>query len=142
MENYAKILFSVAAYVRPGGPTMALPTSPANSWMQSLDVPSRLFGTGNEDFELYEEEGEFVLSIEMPGFERDDIDINWYEGRLNVAAERSNEQRNRKRTYHRAFRLPKEIDPEEITAEYENGVLDVVLPVVDETTHGRTIEVQ
>ena len=111
--------------------------------MQGLDFPTRVFGTDNDDFELYEEDGKFVLSVEMPGFERDDITVNWYEGRLNVSAEYEDEERNRKKTYHRAFRLPKEIEPDEITAEYRNGVLEVTLPVsTGATERGHTIEVQ
>jgi len=57
-----------------------------DSWMQSLDLPSRLFG--NEfggDYELYEEDGEFVLTIDMPGFEPEEIDVAWDDGLLNVA---------------------------------------------------------
>lgn len=42
---------------------MALPTIPTDSWTQGLDFPSRLFGTGfgGNDYELYEQDGEFVL---------------------------------------------------------------------------------
>ena len=50
---------------------MALPTSPASSWIQSLDFPSRVFDQSGDDYELYEEDGEFVLSVETPGFERE-----------------------------------------------------------------------
>jgi HSP20 family protein len=121
---------------------MALPTSP-NTWTQSLDLPSRLFGTGGDDYELYEEEGAFVLSVEMPGFDPAEIDLNWYDGRLNVAAERVDEGRNRKRTDHRTFRLPKDIDEDAIGATYENGALEVTLPIeAGEVEKGVTIEVQ
>lgn len=121
---------------------MALPTTPATSWVQGLDLPSQLFGTGRDDYELYEEDGEFVLSIEMPGFERDEIDVRWQTGRLAVAAEHENPDANRKRTYHRTFRFPKDVEDEEITAEYANGVLEVSLPVAGVQMQGREIDVQ
>lgn len=122
---------------------MPLPTSTANTWTQGLDFPSRLFGSEGTDFELYEEDGEFVLTVDMPGFERDEIDVRWHEGRLNVAAEHVSEERGRKKTYHRAFRVPKEIEPEEITAQYRNGVLEVSLPMAEDAiTHGYEIEVE
>nr|WP_240452041.1 Hsp20/alpha crystallin family protein [Halostella salina] len=123
---------------------MALPTSPVSSWTQSLDLPSRLFGqVGDNDAELYEEDGDFVLSVELPGFDRDEITVNWYEGRLNVSAEHEDDARGRKRTYHRSFRMPKEIVEEDIAASYENGVLEVRLPVVERATaRGRTIEIE
>jgi HSP20 family protein len=54
---------------------MALPTNPVSSWTQSTDLPSRLFsGFGSDDYELFEEDGEFVLTVEMPGFEPEEID--------------------------------------------------------------------
>ena len=54
---------------------MALPTSPTSNWTQSLDFPSRLFETTRGDYELYEEDDEFVLSVEMPGFDREEITV-------------------------------------------------------------------
>jgi HSP20 family protein len=111
--------------------------------MQDFDLPSQVFGIGSDDYELYEEDDEFVLSIEMPGFEREEIDVNFYEGRLHVAAESEKESRRQKKTYHRTFRLPKEIEPDEITARYRNGVLEVHLPILTGAVHrGHTIEVE
>lgn len=121
---------------------MALPTSPTNDWTGSLDFPSRLFGFGSTDFELYEQDDEFVLTVELPGYEREDIDVNWYEGRLSVSAEHEDETRGRRRTYHRSFRVPKEIEPDEIEATYRNGVLEVSLPILEGAVQrGQPIEV-
>ena len=106
-------------------------TNPS-SWRQSLDVPSRLFGegyTGSDDYDLYEEDDAFVLSIDAPGFDREEIDLTWDRGVLNVAAEHVDEERGRKRTFHRRFRFPKDIDTEAIDASYTNGVLEVTLPI-------------
>ena len=122
---------------------MALPSTPASSWMQGLDLPSRLFETGSEDYELYEEDDEFVLTVEMPGFDTSDITVTWDDGVLNIAAEHEEEQRTRKKTYHRRFRFPKTIEDEDISAEYRNGVLEVRLPVLDQaTTHGTVIPIE
>ena len=122
---------------------MALPTSPKRDWTRSLDLPSRLFGTDGNDYELYEQDGNFVLTVELPGFEREAIDVNWYDGRLNISAEQNDEDRNRHRTYHRTFRMPKEIEPDDIEAEYTNGVLEVRLPVLEGAApRGTAIEVQ
>ena len=106
-------------------------TNPS-SWRQSLDVPSRLFGegyTGSDDYDLYEEDDAFVLSIDAPGFDREEIDLTWDQGVLNVAAEHVDEERGRKRTFHRRFRFPKDVDTEGIDAAYRNGVLEVTLPI-------------
>jgi len=122
---------------------MALPTDSASTWLSRTGTPSRLFGTGSGDYELYEQDGEFVLSVEMPGFEPDDIEVGWYEGRLTIAAERTDDRRDETRTYRRSFRMPKQIDDDNIGARYQNGILDVYLPSVeDATTKGKTIPIE
>jgi len=122
---------------------MALPTSPASSWMQSMDFPSRLFETSSSDYELYEEDDEFVLSVELPGFDPEEISVTWDDGVLNIAAEHEDDGRDQRRTYHRRFRFPKTIDDEAIAADYDNGILEVRLPVMaGATTRGKEIEVQ
>ena len=122
---------------------MALPTDPNSSWLSRSGTPSRLFGTGTDDYELFEEDGEFVLSVEMPGFDPNEIEVGWHEGRLTIAAEQEDERRDRSRTYRRSFRMPKEIDDDSIRARYQNGILDVYLPSVeDATTKGKTIPIE
>ncbi|WP_123536361.1 Hsp20/alpha crystallin family protein [Halosimplex salinum] len=122
---------------------MALPDRPVNSWFQGMDLPSRLFETGRSDYELYEEDGEFVLSVELPGFDPADIDVTWHEGVLNVAAEHEDESRGQRKTYHRRFRFPKDVDDGEIAAEYTNGILEVRLPIFEgATARGTTIDVE
>ncbi|MFB6302037.1 MAG: Hsp20/alpha crystallin family protein [Haloferacaceae archaeon] len=122
---------------------MALPTGPASSWLQGTDFPSRLFETGRNDYELYEEDDEFVLSVEMPGFEPEEITVSWDEGVLNIAAEHEDDRRGERKTYHRRFRFPKNVDDEAISAQYNNGILEVRLPVMTgATTRGQEIEIQ
>ncbi|WEL18162.1 Molecular chaperone (HSP20 family) [Halorhabdus sp. SVX81] len=111
--------------------------------MQGMDFPSRLFEIGSSDYELYEEDDEFVLSVELPGFDPEEITVTWDDGVLNIAAEQEDESRNQRRTYHRRFRFPKTIDDEAIAADYDNGILEVRLPVMaGATTRGKEIEVQ
>ncbi len=122
---------------------MPLPQTPANSWMSNLDFPSRLFETGGNDYELYEEDDEFVLTVEMPGFDPEEITASWNDGVLNVAAEHEDEHRGERRTYHRRFRFPRDVDEEAIAAEYTNGILEIRLPVVTSApVTGTRIEIE
>lgn len=118
-----------------------LPSTPADTWKQNLDLPSQLFGSSFDDYELYEEDGEFVLTVDMPGFDLDDVHVSWDEGRLFIWAEHEDEGRGRRKTYRRTFRMPKEIEPDEINAHYTNGVLEVRLPILDARVRGQEIEV-
>ena len=114
-----------------------------STWMQDRDFPSRIFGDGfGSDYELYEEDDEFVLTIDMPGFEVEEIDLAWDDGILNVSAAHVDDERGREKTYHRRFRFPKVIDEEEIEASYTNGVLEVHLPTAGTTVQGTPIDVQ
>jgi HSP20 family protein len=122
---------------------MALPTNPASSWFQRSGLPSRLFEMGSDDYELYEEDEEFVLSVELPGFDPDEITLTWDDGILNIAGEHEDERRDQRRTYHRRFRFPKDIDEESISAEYDNGILEIRLPIQSgATVTGTEIEIQ
>jgi len=79
----------------------------------------------------------------MPGFGPEEMDVSWDDGVLNIAASHEDEQRGERRTYHRRFRFPKAVDDDGITATYNNGILEVRLPVLTESaTRGRQIEVQ
>ncbi|MFB6234664.1 MAG: Hsp20/alpha crystallin family protein [Halopenitus sp.] len=122
---------------------MALPTGPTSSWLQSTGLPSKLFESGGNDYELYEEDDEFVLSVEMPGFDPKEITASWDDGVLNITAEHEDDRRGERKTYHRRFRFPKNIESDDIGAEYTNGVLEVRLPVeTGATTRGTEIEIE
>lgn len=123
---------------------MVLPSPMSRSFLDSTDSSSRLFDTfSRSDYELYEEDDAFVLTIEMPGFETDDLTVSWDDGVLNIAGEHEDDTRGHRRTYHRRFRFPKDIDDANIKAEYNNGVLEIYLPIPPESrVSGREIEVQ
>lgn len=124
---------------------MIRPMTP-DTWRRSLDLPARLFGEGGvdgTDYELYEEEDEFHLAVELPGFEPDEITPTWDDGVLNVVAEHVDEARDRQRSYSRRFRFPKEVEEDAIAAEYRNGVLEVRLPISDRPhLQGREIPIE
>lgn len=99
-------------------------------------------GQDRSDYELYQEDDEYVLSAELPGFEPEDITVSWEDGILNVAAETDDERRGDQRTYHRRFRFPKRVDDDAITAEYTNGILEIRLPLRSPHERGEQIEIQ
>lgn len=90
--------------------------------------------------DLYETPDEFVLTAELPGLSRDDIDIHAEDNRIVIRGARSTgpgrdipcEQYHRVERGHghfsRAFALPEAIDVDAITADLKDGVLTVTLP--------------
>lgn len=122
---------------------MALPRTTGNNWFGGIDFPSRLMEMNDREYELYEEDDEFVLSVELPGFDPEEISVAWDDGVLNISAQREDEEFGERRTYHRRFRFPKTVDEEEISAQYTNGILEVRLPVeLGAVLTGREIEIE
>jgi HSP20 family protein len=90
--------------------------------------------------DLYETPSDFVLSAELPGLSRDQIDIHAEENRIVIRGERAAvsgreircEQYHRVERGHgrfsRAFSLPEPIDVTRITAELKEGILTVTMP--------------
>jgi HSP20 family protein len=91
--------------------------------------------------DLYETPSEFVLTAELPGLSRDQIDIHAEEGRITIRGARaatgpgreiSCEQYHRVERGHgpfsRTFSLPEPIDVDAINADLKDGVLTVTIP--------------
>ncbi len=87
------------------------------------------------------DEGEkFRVVADLPGFNKEDIEIYIENGDLVVKAERREEKEEegknyirQERSYGRIYRritLPEEIDEEKISAKYNNGILEVILPKI------------
>lgn len=102
--------------------------------------------------EIEEKEAEMVLTAELPGLKRENVDVTFDEGVLTITGEKLEEKEDKERKLHvwernygvfrRSFTLPKAIDPAKITAEFANGVLTVKMPKSTEARiKGRKIEV-
>ena len=108
--------------------------SPANAgstlrrWMPAMD--------------LVETDDNFVLRADLPGLGEDDVTIEFEDGTLTVSGERKAEHESKNEGYYRVERafgafsrsltLPQGIDPEAVTANFENGVLEIRVPKPEE----------
>lgn len=74
----------------------------------------------------------FVAEFAFPGYVKEDLEISFEKGFLTVNAEISekDETRFRKTTSETAF-VSLDVDDENITAEFENGILTVTLPKLE-----------
>ncbi len=87
--------------------------------------------------DILENENELLLKADLPGVDMKDIDIQMENGTLSLRGERKFESENKQGGYHRiersygsfarVFELPDTVNPEEVKAEYRNGVLTVRL---------------
>ena len=90
--------------------------------------------------DLYETASDFVLTAELPGLTRDQIDIHAEDSRIVIRGARAAgpdreiacEQFHRVERGHgrfsRAFSLPEPIDVDAVTADLKDGILTVTVP--------------
>ena len=87
--------------------------------------------------DLHETEEQYVLTAELPGLSREDLQIHMHDGRLTLAGTRrertlSTEQFHRiergRGSFSRSFQLPMAVDADNITADLRDGVLTVTCP--------------
>lgn len=87
--------------------------------------------------DIYENKDQIVLEAELPGMNREDFELTVENNVLTLRGERRFEKKDESDNYHRversygsfsrSFTLPQTVTPENVTAEYKNGVLRVVL---------------
>jgi HSP20 family protein len=92
--------------------------------------------------DLVETDDHFVLRADLPGMEQSDVTIELEDNVLTVSGERKAEHQEKHEGFYRLERafgsfsrsltLPKGIDPEAVTAEFSNGVLEVHVPKPEE----------
>ncbi|KAJ3044821.1 hypothetical protein HDV00_000698 [Rhizophlyctis rosea] len=118
-------------------------TNPQTTW-QSLFRAPRL--------DVSSQDTTYTIKVDLPGIEKDKIDIHVEEGNvLSISGDRSeereeqNEQFYRKeRSYgkfERRVRLPADARLEEATAQMENGVLSLKVPKVEKQEERRKISI-
>ena len=87
--------------------------------------------------DIYENEHNIVLKLEVPGIDQKDLDIRIENQTITIRGERKFEKETKEENYHRverrygsfqrSFGLPNTVNPEQVTADYANGILTVTL---------------
>ena len=96
---------------------------------------------------MAEWDDEFVVVADLPGYDREAIDVRATEGRLTISAERDAEREaaesddvdrrylrreRRHESITRSVELPGHVADEEASATYPHGVLTITLPKADD----------
>ena len=108
-------------------------------------------GLGNYPVDVDEDDEKITIEAEMPGFKRDEIDVNVENGVLTIKAERSSKDASDGKKRHmaerrftrvqRAFTLPRTVDGSEVDAGLKDGVLTLTLKKSEESKP-RKIEIR
>ena len=119
-----------------------------NNELINLDI-----GSGIPPVNVYETEGEYIVELVAPGLKKGKLQLEVEEGILSVSADSELETiedlTNYKRKefsycgFSRSFELPNDALEEEIQADYENGIITLLIPKkeTEEIEEGIIIEI-
>src|SRR5438445_7759516 len=87
--------------------------------------------------DIYEDEHNITLKLEVPGIDENDIDVRIDNNTLTVQGERKIEKDEKEENFRRverqygeftrSFTLPSSVDPGQVTAHYDKGILKINL---------------
>jgi len=115
-----------------------------------LDSKSSEFGLGNYPVDVEEDEESIIIDAELPGFTKDEINVNVENGVLTIQGERlakdssgKNKHLNERRFTRvlRSFSLPSSVDGSDVDARLDHGVLQIRLKKTEEAKP-RRIEIK
>jgi len=99
----------------------------------------RAFGEGlwAPQVEMFERDGQLVVRADLPGLTRDDVNVEMNDDGITIEGERHSEQEENReglyrseRSYGKFYRrlpLPEGVKPENATATFQNGVLEITM---------------
>lgn len=118
---------------------------------------SAAFDIGGGDLvphvEVTEEKKSYQISAELPGVDEKDVSVTLQDHMLTVSGEKKSERKEEKKDYYlaerrygsfrRSFRVPDDVDEDQISANFDKGVMTIVLPkLASAKPKGRQIPVK
>ena len=106
--------------------------------------PERWFDTPRTrpSIDLFDEKNDIVVKAELPGIDKDNIEVNLTDHTLTIRGEKKKEEEVKEENYYRAERsygsflrtidLPAEVRGDKVTASFKNGVLEVRMPKTEQ----------
>ena len=95
----------------------------------------------NPSVDIFENDEAIVIKAEIPGVHKEDITVDFHGGLLVLKGERAREEGTKEEKYYRkerffgkfyrTFKLPDEVDPEKIKADFRDGVLKIDIPKLE-----------
>lgn len=92
--------------------------------------------------DVFEEKDDIVIKAELPGIEKDNVEVNLTDHTLTIKGEKKKEEEVKEENYYRAERsygsflrtldLPKDVHADKVKASFKNGILEVRMPKTEE----------
>ena len=104
----------------------------------------------NMKCDIYEKDGNYCIEMDLPGYDKKDIDINFDNKYLTITVSKEEEEKDEEKNYIRKERsygsykrqfFLGDINEEEIKAEFNNGILKVIVPKKEVVDTKKKIEI-
>jgi HSP20 family protein len=128
------------------------PYQELSNWHRDIDDLFRRFFPGDNEeiqqnstaswvptMEVFERDGQYVIRADVPGIDPKQVELSVLNDTLVLKGERKRSNEVKEKDYHysetaygrfeRTLALPKGVDAEKIAAKFENGVLEVSVPL-------------
>jgi HSP20 family protein len=99
-------------------------------------------GTWEPVVDISETPESYLVTAELPGLTKDDVNINYEDGVLTIRGEKKQEKEEKRKNYHRversfgaferSFRVPSRVLVDKIEAKFKDGILNLMLPKAEE----------
>lgn len=107
-------------------------------WEHPLWQRFAAFEKGMPKVDVIDRDAEVVVRAEVPGFEREELDVSVTDGAVTIKGDHREESKEEEGDYFhseisrgsftRTVALPSEIDADKAAASFKNGVLELTLP--------------
>ena len=114
--------------------SISLPMANMNDW---VDMPSKQNAPKKDTMSYEDRDKDIVFTIDMPGVQKKDIDINIDEHSIKVTA-----QNDKGRNYNYTRRFKPTVDASSAVATFTNGVLDITVKKVEEKEKGTKVKIK
>jgi HSP20 family protein len=120
---------------------------------EGSQLPATTGGPQAVSMDVAEQDEEYVVTADLPGYEKGDIDLSISDRTLRVGVDREESsdesdedgtyirRERRRQSVSRTITLPEEVEEDESSAAYNNGVLTVTLPKRDRSSGSRSIDI-
>ena len=104
---------------------------------------SQLLSGWTPALDVYEDKESFIVSAELPGMKKEDIDVSLHADSLSISGERKSETKEEDAEvcrserffgrFQRTVTLPAPVAADKVKAQYKDGILTITLPKTEET---------
>ncbi len=104
---------------------------------------------------VLETDNDFQIELLLPGFPKEDVQMNYHKNLLTVKVDKKEEEKEDKKeefkyahrefgayNFEKQFKVPNSVNAEKISAKFENGILRITLPKKEEALEKAPVDIK